>query len=140
MGGGIRGHQGEFRILKNGQIVNIVHITRVSDKMDSTMMRSKYVGNPIPAGDQAIEGWSGSMVVETVDDEVEQIIDAIVTSNLAGIGADDFAFVRTENYPDGSSSSYLYSDVQIGYSRENGGLDEKITKTLDWQASVRQRI
>lgn len=138
--GSIRGHQGEFRILEDGNIVDIVEITKVSVKMDSTMIRSRYVGKPVPVGDQAIDGWSGSFQCEVANSKIEDFIDALVTANLAGIGVKDYAFVITENYDDGTSTSYLYSDCQFGYSRENGGLDEKITKSLEFQASYRQKI
>lgn len=136
----IRGNMGEFRILENGNIVDIIEITKVSVKMDNTMMRSKFVGQSIPVGDQAIEGWSGSIAMEVSNDRVEQFIDALVAANLAGIGVSDYAFVVTENYPDGSSVSYIYEDVQWAYSRENGSMDEKITKSLEFQASYRTRM
>lgn len=136
----IRGNMGEFRILEDGNVVDIIEITRVSVKMDNTMMRSKFVGRSVPVGDQSVDGWSGSIEMEVQNDKVEQFIDALVAANLAGIGVKDYAFVVTENYPDGSSSNYLYSDVQWAYSRENGGNDEKITKSLEFQASERQRI
>ena len=136
----IRGHQGEFRILEDGNVVDIIEVLNVSVKMDGQMMRSKYVGRATPVGDQAIEGWSGSMDMEVVDDTVELFIDNLVNNNLAGIGVADYAFVVTENYDNGTSASYLYSDCQFMYSRENGGLDAKITKKLDFQASTRIRI
>jgi len=136
----IRGHQGEFRILEDGNVVDIIEVTNVSVKMDGSMTRSKYVGKSVTVGDQSIEGWSGSMDTEVVDDKLEQFFDNLVTNNLAGIGISDYAFVVTENYDNGTSSQYLYSDCQFMYSRENGGLDSKITKKVDFQAAFRTRI
>lgn len=136
----IRGHMGEFRILEDGQVVDIVHITKVDINQDSSMMRSNFVGNGVPMGDQSQDGWSGSLDMEVLNDKADLFIDALIAGNLAGIGVKDYAFVSTENYPDGSSASYLYTDCQFKYSRSNGGQTEKITKRLEFQASFRQRI
>lgn len=136
----IRGHQSEVRLLKDGQLVNILHMTKFSAKMDNTMMRSRFVGQSVPMGDQSIDGWSGNAAFEVADDQIEQFIDALVTGNLAGVGVSDYSLIDTEYYADGSSASYLYTDIQWAYSKEVGSFDTKTTKSMDWQASFRQRI
>lgn len=136
----IKGNMGQFRILEDGNVVDLIEVTKVSVKMDNTMMRSKYVGMSVSVGDQSVDGWSGNFSSEVIDDKIELFFDALISANLAGIGVKDYAFVVTENYPNGTSASYLYSDCQFAYSRENGGFDEKITKSVDFQASFRQRI
>lgn len=138
--GTIRGHQTQIRILEDGNVSNIIEITKFTSKMDNTFMRSRFVGNPIPQGDQSIDGWSGNAALEVSNDTVEKFIDALVTNNLSGIGVKDYALVDTEMYDDGTSASYLYSDVQWALSKEAGSFDTKVTKSLDWQASYRQRI
>lgn len=140
MGNTIRGHQTQIRILEDGNVVDIVEITKFTAKMDNTMMRSKFVGKAVPVGDQSIDGWSGNMALEVANDNVEKLIDALVTNNLAGIGVKDYALVDTEMYDDGTSCSYLYSDVQWAWSKDTGSYDTKVTKSLDWQASYRTRI
>jgi hypothetical protein len=137
MSASIRGHQGSFKLFENGELSKIVHITKVSLSQDSTFQRTMYVGNPIPEGDQTIEGWSGSIDLEVKDSGVDQFIDALITNNLNGIGVSDYTFITTENYPDGRTQSYVYFDCQWKMSREQGGLNEKITKKLDFQASGR---
>lgn len=136
----IRGHQGYFKALENGveQVFNC--ITSVSVDQDSTFSRSMYVGQAIPEGDQTVEGWSGSAEMEVKDDKVEAFIDALITNNMNGIGVSEYSFIVTENYPDGTSSSYVYFDVQWKLGRKQSGLNEKITKTLTFQASGRLRI
>lgn len=136
----IRGNMGQLRALKAGNIVNIVDITKFSVTMDSTFMRSHYVGKSIAEGDQSIEGWSGSIDTEVKDSAVEDFIDAIISQNYAGVGVEECALVLTETYPDGSSTNYMYNDVQFKYSRENGGSTEKITKKLDFQAASRTKL
>lgn len=141
MAASIRGHQGQFKVFQDGALVpKIYNITNVDINQDSTFMRSNYVGQPEPEGDQAIEGWSGSLDMEVKDAGADEFIDALVTSNLAGIGVSDYAFVTTENYADGTSKSYVYYDVQFKTSRKNGGLQEKITKRLEFQASGRKPL
>jgi hypothetical protein len=136
----IRGHQASFKLFKDGKEVVIDSITNVSINQDSSMTRSFYVGKAVGEGDQSIEGWSGSFDMEVKDDEIEQFIDALVTANLNGIGVTDDTFISTENFPNGSSSSYVYYDCQFTLSKTQSGLSEKVTKTVNFQASGRIRI
>lgn len=137
MAASIRGHSGQFKIFENGALSNIVDITKVTIQQDSTLSRTFYVGKQVGEGDQSMEGWSGSIDLEVKDASVDKFIDALVNANLNGIGVSDYTFVTTENYPDGRTQSYVYFDVQWKMSRDQGGLNEKITKKLDFQASGR---
>lgn len=136
----IRGHKGQFKIFENGQLTGIVDITSVSVNQDSSFSRTMYVGRALPEGDQAIEGWSGSIDLEVKDASVDEFIDALVTNNLNGIGVSDYTFVTTEEYGDGTRKSYVYFDCQFKMSRAQSGLSDKITKKLDFQASGRQAL
>ena len=140
MGASIRGHQGQFKIFQDGQLKNIVNITKVDINQKSDFMQSNYVGNPVPEGDQTIMGWEGSVDLEVKDDEVDLFIDALVQNNLNGIGVSDYTFISTENYADGRTSSYVYFDCQFKMSKSQEGLQSKMTKKLDFQASGRQKL
>ena len=139
-GAGIRGHMGTVKFFKDGAIVGIINITNVDIKQDSTFSRSFRVGQALPVGDQSMEGWSGSLETEVTDAELDKFIDALINANLNGIGASDYTFVSTENYANGTSQSYLYFDSQFKMSRKQGGLNERITKSLEFQCSGRQAI
>ena len=140
MSASIRGHSGQFKLFSDGSLSDVIDITKVSVNQDSTFMRTFYVGRSIPEGDQAIEGWSGSIDLEVKDAAVDKFIDALITNNLNGIGVSDYTFIVTENYANGTSQSYVYFDVQWKMSREQGGLNEKITKKMDFQCSGRQPL
>jgi hypothetical protein len=140
MAASIRGHQGQFKIFQDGQLQSIVNIMSVDINQDSTFMRSHYIGQPVPEGDQAIDGWSGSCELEVKDAAVDEFIDALVTNNLNGIGVSDYTFLTTEQYPDGTTKSYVYFDCQFKMSRKASGLQEKITKRLEFQASGRKAL
>lgn len=133
----IRGHQGQFKIFADGELQNIIHITKVDVNQDSEFSRASYVGNPVSEGDQSVMGWSGSLDCEVKDSVVDDFIDALITNNLNGIGVSDYTFVVTENYGNGSSKSHAYYDCQFKMSRSQGGLNEKITKRLEFQAAGR---
>ena len=137
MSASLRGHQGQFKIFEGGALANIVNLTNVQISQDSTFIRSQYVGQPLPEGDQSIDGWSGSVDMEVKDSELDTFIDALVTNNLNGIGVSDYTFITTENYADGRSKSYVYFDVQFKMSKTQAGLNAKMTKKLDFQASGR---
>jgi hypothetical protein len=136
----IRGHQALFKVYENGSEHVIDTITSVSVNMDSNFSRSMYVGNPIPEGDQSVEGWSGSIDMEVKNDVADAFIDALITNNLNGIGVSDYTFLTTENFPDGTSASYVYFDCQWSLSKSQSGLSDKVTKSLSFQASGRVRL
>ena len=101
MGASIRGHQGQLKFFQDGDLLNVVNLTSVAIQQDSSFSRANYVGQPIPEGDQTIEGWSGSVDAEVKDDEMDILIDGLVSANLAGIGVSDYTMISTENYADG---------------------------------------
>jgi hypothetical protein len=136
----IRGHKGQFKVFENGQPTNIVDLTSVDVSQDSSFMRTFYVGRPVPEGDQTVEGWSGSVECEVKDASIDEFIDALVTNNLNGIGVSDYTFTTTEEYGDGTQKSYVYFDVQWKMSKRQAGLNEKMTKRLEFQASGRVAI
>lgn len=136
----IRGHQGQFRIYENGALANIVNIKSVDVNQESSFIKSYYVGQAIPEGDQAVEGWSGSCELEVKDSAVDDFIDALVNNNLNGIGVSDYTFLSTENYGDGATASWVYFDVQFKMSRKQSGLNEKVTKRLEFQAMGRKKL
>lgn len=136
----IRGHQGSFKLYKDGSLVDILTITNVTVNQDSTMSRAYYVGNSIGEADQTQEGWSGSFEMEVKTAKYEDFIDALINDNLNGIGISDYTLLVTENYPDGTTRTYLYGDCVFKYSRKASGLNEKITKTCEFQASYRQKV
>lgn len=140
MASSIRGHQGQLKIFEDGAPSKIVDVTKVSVQMESSFSRTFYVGRAVGEGDQSIEGWSGSCDLEVKDASVDEFIDALITNNLNGIGVSDYTFVVTENYSDGTTSSYVYYGCQWKMSREAGGLNEKITKKLDFQADGRIKL
>lgn len=137
MSASIRGHQGRIKIFKAGQLQDIVNITKFNINQDSTFMRSFYVGRTQPEGDQTIEGWSGDMDLEVKDAAVDDFIDAVVNNNLAGIGVEEVTVISEELYSDGTIRAYVYYDMQFKMSKSQGGLTEKMTKKLEWQASAR---
>jgi hypothetical protein len=140
MAASIRGHQASFKLYQDGAEVVVDTITNVSVNQDSSFSRAFYVGAPVPEGDQSIEGWSGSFDMEVKNDTLESFIDALITNNLNGIGVSDYTFITTENYPDGTSASYVYFDAQFSLNKTQSGLNEKVTKTMNFQASGRIRI
>lgn len=136
----IRGHQGQFRIYENGALVDIVSLTSVDVNQESSFSKAYYVGQAVPEGDQAIEGWSGSVEAHVKGPEIDRFIDALVNNNLNGIGVSDYTFLVTENYGDGQTASWVYFDVQFKMSRKQSGLNEKVTKRLEFQAMGRKQL
>lgn len=133
----IRGHHGKLSFFENGAPLSILFITQAEVNQDSDFSRSFYVGENLGEGDQTINGWSGSVDVEVKGPEVDEMIDALVTNNLNGVGISDYSMVLTEEYGDGTLKSYAYFDMQFKMSRSQSGQNEKVTKRLEFQASGR---
>ncbi len=133
----IRGHQARFELYQNGAPVVIDTLTNVQINQDSNFSKSFYVGNPIPEGDQSIEGWSGQFDMEVKNATIEEFLDALIANNLNGIGVSDYTFIDTEFYPNGTTKSYVYFDCQFSLSKTKPGLNEKVTKTINMQAMGR---
>ena len=140
MSASIRGHNTSIKFLKNGQQVGFANVTKFDVNQDSSFMRSNYVGQALPEGDQSQDGWSGSMDTEVKDAAIDDLIDALVTQNLSGIGVDEVNIVDTERYADGTQRSYVYIDVQAKMSKSQAGSNAKVTKRLDFQASGRIKL
>ena len=136
----IRGSQGQFRIYENGALTNIINLTNCDVNQESQFIKTNYVGQAIPEGDQAIEGWTGTVEAQVKDASIDQFIDALITNNLNGIGVSDYSFLVTENYGDGTTASWVYTDVQWKMGRKAAGLNEKITKRLEFQAMFRKQL
>lgn len=133
----IRGNSGRVKFLRKGQDMKIINVLSFDVNMDSSFTRSFYVGEAVSKGDQSIEGWSGNAELEVSDASVDDLIDAIISQNLSGIGVEDIVIVLDENYPDGRLRSYAYYDVQVRMSKRVAGQTEKQTKRLDFQAAGR---
>ena len=140
MAASIRGHQAQIKFFQDGGDAKIVNLTNFDINQDSTFIRSHYVGQPEPEGDQAMEGWSGSGDAEVKDASIDALIDGLVTANLNGIGVSDYSFTSTELYTDGTTQSYVYYDMQFKMSRKQAGLQEKVTKRLEFQCSGRKAL
>ena len=135
----LRGHQARIKIFYNNAEQVIDTIQRISIGQESSFSRQYFVGNPIPEGDQSQDGWSGTLDVQVRNPIIDDLIDVLINANQRGIAIGDYALLTTELYSDGSNRSYMYSDMQFKMNRDQGGLQEKIMKRLDFQASIRIR-
>lgn len=136
----IRGHQGRFEVYVDGVRESFDTITRFSVNMDSNFSRSEYVGNAVAEGDQSIQGWSGQFENEVKDAKHDEFIDALINNNLNGIGVSSYFLILTENYANGTTASYVYTDCQFKISKDQSGLSDKVSKRLDFQAAARSRL
>ena len=133
----IRGHQAIFKFYQDGQEVVIDSITKVDVNQDAQHSKHVYVGNPIPERDTQYLGWNGSFEMEVRNDVIEKFMDALIAGNLNGIGVSDYTFIIRELYPDGTQSSYAYTDVVFSMARTQGGMDTKVMKTINFEAGTR---
>lgn len=136
----IRGHQNQLRLYENGELKEIFTITRASVSQESSFTRSFYVGARFPEGDQSLDGWTGEIEMEVKGPEIDEFMDALQANNLAGIGVSDYALVISENYSDGRSKAYVYYDVQFRLSKSVPAMNEKVTKTYEFQAAGRDPV
>ena len=131
---------GQIGFQVDGADAGIVNITSFDANQDSSFMRSNDAGQPEPESDQSMEGWSGNLDAEVKDATIDTFIDALTTNQLNGIGVSDYTMVLTEDYPDGTTKSYVYYDMVFKMSKKQQGQQAKITKRLEFQASGRKAL
>lgn len=145
----IRGDKGSIRILKNGQPVPILEIVSIDFAEESQQTKTYYCGRRDPETDVLPMGWNGSLTVEVKNDALDALMQEIDEARRAGVASPAIAILIYEAYPDGTSGSgqlglaenedgraTIFTDVQLTYSnRRQGGVQEKIMKTLSFSAS-----
>lgn len=136
----IRGNVCQLKLFRDGGDLEVINVKNFEVNQASTFIKSMYVGAQVPVGDQSIEGWEGSLEIDVVDARIDEIIDALVTANLAGVGISDYSMVHTDTYPKGTVKSYVYFDMQFKLSRRVPGMNEKVTQRLEFQAMGRQAL
>lgn len=136
----IRGHSTVITVYQDGTPIVIDSITNFSVQLDSSMSRSFYVGQGTGEGDQTIEGWSGSFDMEVKDGSIETVIDAIVAENINGIDVSEYTMTDTELYRDGTQKTYVYAGLKLSHSKSSGGLTDKVTKSVTFQADARVEV
>ncbi len=137
---GINGQSGVFQLFKDGKKIFVDTVTRVSVNQEVNTNRHFYVGNPIPQIDQQMLGWTGSFEMHVNNAIIEEFMDEIITATMNGIGLPEHAFMLTELYANGSRSGYYYTQCYFKMNREQAGADQKITKTLEFQAAMRTKM
>jgi hypothetical protein len=136
----ILGHSGSLKIYVNGQLSGILTISEFNVDMQSAMNQVYYAGNAIPEGYQTLPHWTGNVELLVKDSIAEKLIDAIVGAVQSGVGFPQVVMNVTENYSDGTSSTYSYSDCQFKITRRQRGGQEHVTKRLEFQAMFRISI
>ena len=136
----IRGDKVDVRLFENGELKVIGPLTRISINQESNPTRHFYVGNVIPEGDQSISGYSGSLDYEARNRQFNDFFDRMEKAIQTGVAVPSYTMVVTERYNDGTHSIYAYADMQFTFSVDAAGLQEKVMKRVNWQASSRSKI
>ena len=89
-----RGHQAQFKLFKNGGDLKVVNVKSVDIQQEVTFIKSHYVGNKYPNGDQSIDGYSGTVELEVGSADIDEFIDGLVNDNLNGVGVADYSFTK----------------------------------------------
>lgn len=136
----IRGVSAQLKFFQDGGDLDVINVNSFEVNQQSTFMKSFYVGQKFPVGDQSMEGWEGSCEIEVTDDRIDRIMDALINNNLAGVGVSEYSMLHSETYPDGQVASYVYGDMQFRLDRRVPGQNQKVTLRLSFQAMVRTRL
>ena len=136
----IKGDRGRLKVFENGKDLQILSITGFEVTEDSQFLKSNYVGKSVPETDKTFDGYSGSIDTEVKSAVQDLLIDRINSAIKRGIGMPRIALVLSEDYPDGTSKSYIYTNVQLKLSRSQKGGTEKVTKRFEFNASDRKPI
>lgn len=139
-GKSIQGRDTQIRLFKSGNLVNIIEILNFNHRQDADFIRGEYLGNTKSVGDTSHKGWSGDFEAEVLDSTIDDLIDALIEQNLERLDIDEISLLEVENYRDGRRAGWVYTGVQLKYSKSVGSRSEKIRKKLEWQADDRKKV
>ena len=147
MSASIRGDKNHVRIIKDGQQIAWLEMTRIDASEDSQNTESYYCGKKEPETDTLMMGFSGQIVGEVKNQAVDLLIHEIRTARKSGVALPQVSIIEYEEYPDGGvngepGQTFLYTDVQFIFSpgKSAGGANEKVTKGLSFKSSDRRPI
>ena len=136
----VKGKDTKVRLMRNGAPVNMYGLKSFSAEQDADFTRDEYLGEVKSVGDTDHKGWTGSAEWEITGPEVMEAADALITNNLERVNADEIQLMRTFNFRDGTSKSFVYTGVQLKLSDDSPGMHEKSTLKMDWQADDRLAV
>ena len=139
-GKAIQGRDTQIRMFKNGALVKIFEISSFNVKQDADFKRSEYLGNTTAIGDISHKGWSGDFECEVVDSTLDDFIDGNIAQNLGRLDIDEVTLQDTENYRNGKKSAWVYSGVQLKYSKTASSRTDNVKKKIEFQADSRKKI
>ena len=64
----------------------------------------------------------------------------VLYENINGIDVSEYTMTDTELYRDGTQKTYVYSGLRMSVSKSSGGLTDKVTKSVTFQADARVEV
>ena len=140
----IRGDNAHIIIVEDGERLPIFEIVNFEASSKTEEHESFFVGRKDPETDALERGWTGSFTVEVKSAVIDDLMNRIMTARRSRVAPPDVRITMIEDYVKADTpesvrsdlSSKTFLDCQLIYANlRTGGLNEKITKTIGFNAS-----
>ena len=132
----IRGDKNHVRILKNGAQVDWQEITSITDGETSQFQENYFCGRENPEVDVLMMGFEGTINGLVLNSAIDALIQEIRDARKARVALPEINIIYVEQYPNNTSTTFLFTDVQLIFANRNaGGANEKVTKSISFKAS-----
>lgn len=111
---------------------------------DSKQMTTKHTVKALDGKNRFLEipeGWDGTISIERADDQLDSYIANLEAGYYAGLGIGFSQITETITNPDGSISTYRFTDV--AFKLDDAGSwtsDKAVAQKLSWCASKRIKV
>jgi hypothetical protein len=95
--------------------------------------RTKPLGTTETQIDSVIEGWKGTLELETSQKDADELLDIIISTGILRVPG-LLAFKETTHYRDLSNKSYLYLDCKIVGAPKSSKRGEKTKLRFSWES------
>ena len=139
----IRGDKVNVRILENGEVVGLYSVVQWSARQDANVEERHYPGQTEPESRKLPMGWSGRMVLDVKNANLDFLIQRIDDASDAGVQVPQVTIAIVEEYNDvdnASSTTHVFSGCQLVYEdHTGGGKPDLIQKSFSFKAQ-RKRV
>lgn len=130
-----------YLIDPDGGLVKTIQPMDMNFRPDEERSRQERCGTRRQPVRQVFRGWEGDATFEKEDHELDKLIDAQEQAYYNGQPIEDIEIVQNKYVPkSGTTETYRYVGVKLGYREEVPGQKEDVTQQLEWQAERREKI
>jgi hypothetical protein len=131
----IQGRDVTLKLFKDGRVIRGLSATKATYETDGEIRSRALIGARRPSRQAIIYGYKGTIDFDIDNGRHHEVSEFLNNSDLSGVPNVEFAIQLTENYGDGSSKTFRFTNVKLLPNSGNvGGMKEDVTGSFTWEA------